>query len=218
MKFTLVYEGPLPSNARPKMKWAIRKYLSPQLEELWQIHPSLSDAQRRRFIPRDQPFSFGDIHHDSDDQRRFTQVGSDSDVDLCAEIERGGRNYWPLVRNTFALKCYLGITFMRREDPGKVVKGGDKGVDLDNRLKTLFDALGIPDANQVAKDMSIKDTSIKDPIYCLLEDDALIMGCNVQTHRLLARTGGDIDDVLLLIEVDVRVVRPRGYNLTFLGD
>jgi hypothetical protein len=210
MKFTLVFEGPLPPNGGPAEKWAIRKYLSPQLDELWMTHPSLKDAARRRFVPRETPFSFSDIHHTADDQRPFTQVGSDQHIDLCREVERGGRKFWPLVRETFALKCNLGITFLRREDAGRVYQGGD----LDNRLKTLFDSLSVPPhENQI-----VKDTSIADPIYCLLEDDALIMGADVHTQRLLARSGAGVHDVLLLIEVDVRVVRPRGYNLTFIGD
>ena len=94
-------------------------------------------------------------------------------------MDRGGRRFWPLVRDTFALKCNLGITFLRKEDAGRVYQAGD----LDNRLKTLFDALAVPVTDQVISD----DSSIADPIYCLLEDDALIMGINVQTHRLLAR-------------------------------
>jgi hypothetical protein len=40
--------------------------------------------------------------------------------------------------NTFnGLICRLAITFLRREDPGAVVHGGD----IDNRLNTLLDAL-----------------------------------------------------------------------------
>jgi hypothetical protein len=214
MKFTLVYDGPLAANGTPAQKWAIRKYLSPQLEELWQIHPSLQDTARRRFVPREAPFNFSDIHHFSDDQRPFTQVPPprerDRFIDLCEEIDRGGRRFWPLVRDTFALKCNLGITFLRKEDAGRVYQAGD----LDNRLKTLFDALAVPVTDQVISD----DSSIADPIYCLLEADALIMGINVQTHRLLARPDIHRSNVVLVIEVDVRVVRPRAYNVTLIGD
>jgi hypothetical protein len=99
--------------------------------------------------------------------------------------------------------------FLRKEDAGRVYQGGD----LDNRLKTLFDALAVPPLDQ-----AISDQSISDPIYCLLEDDALIMGINVQTHRLLARPNVDKSNVLLVIDVDVRVVRLRGYNVMFVGD
>jgi hypothetical protein len=115
-----------------------------------------------------------------------------------------------LVRNTHALKCNLDITFLRKEDAGLVYQGGD----LDNRLKTLFDALAVPPTDQVVDDQSLSD----DPVYCLLEDDSLITGVNVKTQRLLARPKSQKSDVLLVIDVDVRVVRPRGYNLMFIGD
>ena len=209
MKFTLVYDGPLPPNGSPTEKWNIRKYFSPQLEELWQLHPSLQDAARRRFVSGDRPFQIADIHHFADDRRRFTQLRRDGDIDLCELIDRKGRKFWPLVRETHALKCNLGITFMRKEDAGRVYQGGD----LDNRLKTLFDALAVPPLDQV-----VNDASISDPVYCLLEDDALIMGIDVKTHRLLARPNLDSSNVVVIIDVDVRVVRPRGYNLMFVGD
>ena len=45
MKFTLTYDGELPSagnrNHRVREKWDIRKYLHPQILELWQTHPVL---------------------------------------------------------------------------------------------------------------------------------------------------------------------------------
>jgi hypothetical protein len=209
VKFTLVYDGALPPNGSPAEKWDIRKYFSPQLEELWGLHPSLKDAARRRFIPRDQPFNISDIHHFEDDKRPFTQLPRAGDIDLCELIDKKGRKFWPLVRETYALKCNLGITFLRKEDAGRVYQGGD----LDNRLKTLFDALAVPPVEQF-----VDDASIADPVYCLLEDDALIIGVNVQTHRLLARPHSNKSDVVLVIDVDVRVVRPRGYNVTFIGD
>jgi hypothetical protein len=59
----------------------------------------------------------------------------------------------------------------------------------------------------------VVDTS-RSPTYCLLEDDSLITGLEIQTQRLLARP----NDVHLLIEVDARVANPRGYNQMFLGD
>jgi hypothetical protein len=93
VKFTLVYEGPLPPDGKTAVKWDIRKYFSPQLKELWELHPSLKDAARRRFISRDQPGTFYDIHHFADDQKAFTQVPSDNDIDLCAAIERKDRKF-----------------------------------------------------------------------------------------------------------------------------
>jgi hypothetical protein len=52
--------------------------------------------------------------------------------------------------------------------------------DLDNRLKTLLDALSVPNQDQV-----IPDPTIDDPIHCLLEDDSLVSGLEIETRRLL---------------------------------
>jgi len=130
-------------------------------------------------------------------------------LDLCEPIVRGGRKFFPLVRDSFALKSSLRISFLRKEEPGKVYQAGD----LDNRLKTLFDALAVPKDEQV-----VSDQTIVDPIYCLLEDDALIANCTIETHRLLSRPLASKYVVILLIEVDVRVIQPRQYNQSFLGD
>jgi hypothetical protein len=87
-----------------------------------------------------------------------------------------GVKFVPLVRDSFALKCALKILFLRKEKPGRVYHGGD----LDNRLKTLFDALAIPDDQQI-----VKDATTMEPVYCLMENDRLITRIDVDTHRLL---------------------------------
>jgi hypothetical protein len=115
---------------------------------------------------------------------------------LCAEIERGGRRFLPLVRDTLALRCSLKILFLRKEDAGRVYQGGD----LDNGIKTLFDGLSVPNKDQV-----IPDQTINDPIYCLVEDDALITGLEISTHRLLSQPAASKHEVRLIIEVDVSV-------------
>jgi UPF0288 family protein (methanogenesis marker protein 3) len=115
----------------------------------------------------------------------------------------------PLVRDSFALKCGLKILFLRKEDPGRVFQGGD----MDNRLKTLFDALAIPNKQQI-----VNDAGTTDPINCLLEDDRLITKVEIDTHRLLSRPNASKHEVHLVIEVDVRVSNSRTYNHPFLGD
>ncbi len=105
-----------------------------------------------------------------------------------------GLSFFPLVRERTALKCALKIAFLRTEEPGRIYQGGD----IDNRLKTLLDALSVPQHDeQVVGNLS--------PIYCLLEDDSLITRLEIQTHRLLGKPNATKHDVHLLIEVDVRV-------------
>jgi hypothetical protein len=121
-----------------------------------------------------------------------------------------GVEYVPLVTRSHALIAKLDITFLRREEPGDIV--GDGG-DLDNRLKSLFDALRIPHGEQEI------DTSIDSPrrVYCLLEDDALITKLSIDTQRYLGPLldGEKETDVALDIRVTVESGRPRLGNVIF---
>jgi hypothetical protein len=98
---------------------------------------------------------------------------------------------------------------LRKEDAGRIYQGGD----LDNRIKTLFDGLSVPNKDQV-----IPDPAIDDPIYCLVEDDALITGLEISTHRLLSPPNTSKHDVRLITGVEVSVSQNRLYNGAFLGD
>ena len=210
MKFTLTYDGELGSNA-VKQKWEIRKALAPQLEELWRINPALVLVSKYPHVPIRPGIPIWEIHHSADNQV-FPHEGGEVPPDwvhICNPISVGGRSFVPLVRESLALKCGLKILFLRKEEPGRVYQGGD----LDNRLKTLFDALAVPNCDQI-----VPDPTIDDPIHCLLEDDALVSGVSVETHRLLGRQSSSKHDVRLVIEVDVRVALSRSYNQLFLGD
>jgi hypothetical protein len=210
--FTLVYEGELRANDAPRRKWEIRKYIHPQLQELWDTNPTLMHVKRHRLIPKSGYYLI-EGHHSLDDQlvSSIARPGepSTTDIDLCDPIAVGGRQFWPLVRESFALTCTLRILFLRKEEPGKVYQGGD----LDNRLKTLFDSLSAPNADQI-----VADATISDPIHCLLENDRLITRIDIDTHRLLAAQSNSKHEVKLIIEVDVRVAQSRTYNHPFLGD
>ncbi|MDE2240581.1 MAG: hypothetical protein KGJ73_11740 [Rhodospirillales bacterium] len=210
MKFTLTFDGELRSNGTPQQKSNIRQYLDPQLQELWKISEVLKYSEINRFVPTSPGFPVWEVHHSADEKVPEFSAPDKSWIDLLAPIERGGKKFIPLVRNSMALRCGLKITFLRKEDPGKVYQGGD----LDNRLKTLFDALAIPNIDQIPKN----DPLCPETIYCLMEDDSLISGVSIETHRLLSAPNGSKHDVRLVIEVDVRVALPRMYNAHFLGD
>jgi hypothetical protein len=143
-------------------------------------------------------------------RRTITRNGKDDEIDefdLCEPIIKKGIEFHPLVRERTALKCALKIVFLRREEPGRIYQGGD----IDNRLKTLLDALSVPQHDeQVVGTMS--------PMYCLLEDDSLVTALDIQTQKLLSQPGTTKHYVHLLIEVDVRVTNPHAYNQMFLGD
>ena len=87
---------------------------------------------------------------------------------------------------------------LRPELPGGIVTSGG---DIDNRLKTLFDALRVPGVPQEIA-LSTRQSSTREPNFTLLEDDALITRVNIETDRLLAAP--DPSQVRLIIRVNVR--------------
>ena len=92
------------------------------------------------------------------------------------------------------------ITFLRQQPPGQLL---GEGGDIDNRLKTLSDALRMPskaEAQQAQIDIRPDD----DPIHCLLQDDALVTKVTLETDRLL-RPATDRFALVAIIEVLVVV-------------
>lgn len=224
MKFTLIYDGELPAtsngNSRCKEKWAIRKQLDPQLRELWKESEVLQMALRQRLIPTGQAYMRLETHHSLEDKIKTDLAGPNMHMDkgrmdLCEEIPVASRRFLPLVRESFALRCGLSIKFLRKEEPGKLIQPGG---DMDNRLKTLFDALSVPNKDQIEAVRGNEDTSVADPIHCLMEDDSLISALAVETQKLLTHPDASKSQVRLVIDVDVRVIRPKAYNEIFLGD
>lgn len=215
MKFRLTYDGELRASGnkpRPRDKWMIRKQIHPQLAELWQTHTVLKRASRFARVPKVGGFLMvGNYQSGNIDMAGSTSLGS-SKADLFAPISVGGFNFVPLVRESMHLTCGLDVVFMRKEEPGALVL---QGGDIDNRIKTLFDALKMPEANDFGADQP--DAGI-DPFYTLLESDALITDCAIHTDRLLTRPGGNIHEVRLVIEVEIKVTSVGPWNMPFLGD
>lgn len=194
VEFTLTYRGPLPGNGSAKEKQTIREYLHPQLKELWD-HPPLNAK-----------------HQLLTDQLVY------ENEEIALLERRNGFDFVALVSSKFGLAAELRIIFLRNGPPGGLVKHGG---DLDNRLKTLFDALALPNKDQIAQAPPRTQTSEK--FFCLLEDDALIHGFNVAADRLLAATQVHVHqsispthpelEVLLLIQVVTRTTTARIWNM-----
>jgi hypothetical protein len=111
--------------------------------------------------------------------------------------EVDGVIFAPLVSGVLKFICQLDITILWPEEPG-VISGC--GGDIDNRLKTLFDALQCPDINQIKP---VKESfADKQPFFCLLENDKLITSVNIHTHTLLCSENET--DVSVLIHVMVK--------------
>ncbi len=60
--------------------------------------------------------------------------------DIASQYQESGFRFVPLVRESLSLLCSLDVLFLRRDFPGSVISAGD----IDNRIKTLIDALRRP--------------------------------------------------------------------------
>jgi hypothetical protein len=184
MKFRLLYEGPIAPRQKSSLQdiHAIRTGFDPQLRNLWQFQP-LNDEATKWLSHENSPSQIG-IYE-----------------------TRGTTVFAPLVSKRVDLRCELEITFLRKQAPGQLI--GDGG-DIDNRVKTLLDALSVP---PFAQQDAFRDTGPSDlPIYCLLQDDSLVTKLSVETDRLLRPTNNE-HDLVAIIQVWVSASRLTFANI-----
>jgi hypothetical protein len=206
MQFRLTYQGPLYAtqkdpvtnqrDARAEHKHALRQVFHKQLKRLWDITPSLKAGGGTG--PQGMVW---------DDERPPVNDAAS----LAAKHSLYGWNFVPLVTQELNLICGLDILFLRPDHPGSVVYSGD----IDNRLKTLFDSLSIPTANERYIDKKAKQDEC--PFYCLLEQDKFITKISVETDQLLEYVGNQPNpsDVRLVITVTLRPYEMHFENLHF---
>jgi hypothetical protein len=210
VEFRLTYEGPLlatqkdpvsgQADARADHKRTIRRNFHLQLKRLWEINPYLKHGYPVKF----------DWKSNSIPKTAATYGSSIADW-LASQYVKSAYRCVPLVREELGLICSLEILFLRPDPPGSVLASGD----IDNRLKTLFDALRLPKGVQelVGYDKPAAD---EDPFFCLLEDDSLITHVSVETDILLQPTANKFDpnDSRIVISVKLRpyCVNPSNEN------
>ena len=117
MKFTLHYRGPLKASGSRRDKHTLRRHFHKQLKALYEQSPLWYHWQSQL---------------------------QDPDGSLRRVIRRsmGLFEFLPVVHSDWFLAAGLNITLLRPEPPGKIVT---QSGDIDNRLKTLLDALKGPD-------------------------------------------------------------------------
>ena len=190
MEFRLVYQGPLPANGNADDKQKLRRFFHPQLRTLWDQLP-LSEI-------RNSGAPLG------------ATVGPE--VSLRTLIRPfGGFNFVPLINQQLTLIAELDVMFLRPQEPGAILRHAG---DIDNRMKTLLDALRMPSSvgELPAGDVPKVD---ENPFHCLLEDDALVTSLSISTDRLL--TPAPPSHVDLLIHVRVKGVRVTWHNIGIIG-
>lgn len=205
MKFRLVYEGMLLSetkkgylkDARATEKQKIRKYLHPQLRRLWEITPGLREAP-----PPKNPSMRG---------AEIARLRPEDHISGLSERFRLGKyGFVPLINRKMHTVCKIDVLFLRSDQPGAILSGGD----IDNRLKTLFDGLSMPQNISQLGDFDIPEAD-ESPFHCLLEDDSLITGASVETDTLLQPISSvpieNAARVIIKVETSVTTITPGGF-------
>lgn len=194
MEFYLTYEGPLKPRASAADKHAIRKALHPQLRELWRRTPFLNGQSSGPVVLTDDGPTL-DPHTIESLSNRFNQYGF---------------RWVPLVTDSMSLLCEIDILFLRHGRPGTLITGGD----IDNRLKSVFDALQKP--QQLSELGGATPTPEEAPFFCLLQDDKLITKVGTTTAPLLepltAERGPEHAHLVMKI-----VVRPYELHIANMG-
>jgi hypothetical protein len=148
VEFILNYRGHLKANGDSKHKHCLRRHFHEQLKELWN-QPPLN--KHRGLLDPGEPMG--------PDVVRTLDSESSTLVQTVGPYE-----FASVVSSKINLVADLDITLLRPGPPGAIVSHGG---DLDNRLKTLFDALKIPDTpDAVPTDDS--PLEMEYPFFCYL--------------------------------------------------
>lgn len=217
MQFRLIYHGPLKAegrnDGRAKEKHVIRKAIQPQLAALWNTHPFLKRFMQAQVISqRLNVEATGSTIEELNKKLVITEYDTHSVAqNIATKFAHKGYNFLPLVGPLFGQEtaCALDILFLRRDDPGSLIKSGG---DVDNRIKVLFDALKMPKIGEF--EPPCPPSADEDPFFCLLQDDSLITEIKVTTDRLLEPLGDQehINDVHLVIHVRTILISSSGDN------
>lgn len=219
MQFRLIYEGPLRPSQRDPIdqqvnpladhKHQIRRVFHTQLKHLWATDKFLSSHKMSKQLSRAQrPIADDAAYWGSEEEYvPMWEV-------LANQNRRFDYRFVPLVTDYASLLCSLDVLFLRRDNPGSVIQSGD----IDNRLKTLIDALHMPvNTPELAGNETPREN--EDPFYVLLEDDKQVSHLSVETDRLLDPPKADRNEdrhmAHVVITVTLRPYYVTMFNLSF---
>ena len=194
LDFRLTYAGPLRASQddnklrqRSHHVHDIRQQFHAQLKILWAAHPVMKQVAKNG--------SSVELY-----------VGSGAPP-LNQIFDREGFKWLPIVTKENGLICKVEILMLREGQPGKVL------YDIDNRLKTLFDALRMPTGPEELGEKTVRGKRTpqggENPFYVLLETDSLITHIGVTADTLLEPVPGYLpgEPVRLVINVTIRPYR-----------
>jgi hypothetical protein len=174
MEFRLTYDGPLLSfretesetkrvHKRSLHIHSIRKQFHRQLKLLWSEHPVLRQIKK-----------------DGSSVELYTGSGAPP---LNQIFEEEGFRWLPMATEANGMICKVDVLMLRHGQPGNVL------YDVDNRLKTLFDALrktkGPYELGSGTPEGKFVPESDEDPFYVVLQNDNLITHISVTSDTLL---------------------------------
>ena len=154
VEITLKHDGGIPAsqddNRHSDFKQSLRVEFSRQLRRLWR------QGLLKEFYEAGLPV----VSHTQ--PRQWCCVPDDPDKHPFFRVQVCGFSAIPMVSWHNMLGCDLDFSFL----------GDERGIiDLDNQIKTVFDALRMPhQPNEVPGHMFGKG----DDLFCLLEDDAIV--------------------------------------------
>lgn len=220
MRFRLFYEGELKSSqgdesykrtqAIAPHKHDLRKAFHGQLKQLWATNKCLREHRVHPNAIYPAPGSQAQVasHWGGGPDDRIPMVEA-----IARNYERCGFRFVPLVREKLSLLCSIQVLFLRRDIPGSAVSAGD----LDNRIKTLIDALRLPKSRSETGDAVPQEG--EDPFFCLLEDDSLVTALSVETDTLLSPPTGNSEadnrKVNLILTIELKPYDVDMFNLSF---
>ena len=191
MEFTLHYRGPLKAastrNKRKDHKHCLRRHFHNQLKELWKL-PQLSEFDNALAIPE--------------------PTMAEESRTLLRHV--GQYHFAPLVGSYFALVASLEVIMLRPEPEGWIFQ---RSGDIDNRLKTLLDALKAPNEPAALPDNLPPPAPEETPFFCLLEDDSFITNVDIRTAHWLEPEAQDSDEVVLLLRIRTKATRVTWGNM-----
>jgi hypothetical protein len=181
------------SDTRAGHKHEIRRFFHPQIKKLWEVTPRLNDI--------DDPVQHNTIN--AGVLGEALPAASGRIASLARRFSRGSYGFVPLVTKDLFIACGIDILFLRPDPPGEIVRSGD----IDNRLKTLLDALRVPtEVNELGQYQHQNPDQAEIPFFCLLEDDSLISRLSVETDMLLqsVSTPPNANDARVIVSVTLR--------------
>jgi hypothetical protein len=180
MEFNLLYQGellPSGNQSRAKEKHAIRRVFHPQLRRLWSVKPILRSLAHQWFVRV---------------QSRASPLSPDLSFEEARKIEcdlglqaigkyyaKAGYELVPLVSPEYVPQCAIEILVLR---PGERILFDERG-DLDGQVRTILDALRMPDNPGETGGAQPEDD--EHPLFCLLQNDKFISEVKIIADELL---------------------------------